>query len=592
MKTVATKTHTFTLSSDSDVFSSTLHVKTLEPGVDLIHLKLTAPQAERPPIFYLRWNHPVHDIHACWNPVSERSKSFKVDYGQGFRSNAATSAPVVSLFNTNGENRLTFAFSDALNTIRYRAGISEEDATFHCSIEMFTEVTAPLDTYEGTLLVDTRNLPYYESLNNVQVWWSGMPEYLPAPVPEAARNPMYSTWYSMHQQITAADIEAQCAIAKTMGMDAVIVDDGWQTGDNNRGYAYCGDWEVYTDKVPNMRAHVDAVHRLGMKFVLWYSVPFVGKFSQVWQRFQNKILTFNERLGAGVLDPRYPDVRDYIIEKYEDAVKEWDLDGFKLDFIDSFYVQEESAALTKDGHDYTSVPAAVDRLLTDTINRLRAIKPDIMIEFRQSYIGPAMRKYGNMFRASDCPYGAISNRVRTLDIRLICGDTAAHADMIMWHEGEPVESAALQMLNILFSVPQVSVLLDRLPSDHYQMLQHWLGFWREHRDVLLDGKLYPLNPELLYPTVRAEANDKTIIVSYHDAMVTLDEVLHVSQIIVVNSKMKEGLYLETKDSLGSVRIEIYDCCGSTVDTRTETLRSGIHPLNIPAAGYAVIKKVE
>ncbi|MEC0226515.1 glycoside hydrolase family 36 protein [Paenibacillus alba] len=592
MKTVATKTHTFTLSSDSDVFSSTLHVKNLEPGVDLIHLKLTAPQAERPPIFYLRWNHPVHDIHACWNPVSERSKSFKVDYGQGFRSNAATSAPVVSLFNTNGENRLTFAFSDALNTIRYRAGISEEDATFHCSIEMFTEVTAPLDTYEGTLLVDTRNLPYYENLNNVQVWWSGMPEYLPAPVPEAARNPMYSTWYSMHQQITAADIEAQCAIAKTMGMDAVIVDDGWQTGDNNRGYAYCGDWEVYTDKVPNMRAHVDAVHRLGMKFVLWYSVPFIGKFSQVWQRFQNKILTFNERLGAGVLDPRYPDVRDYIIEKYEDAVKEWDLDGFKLDFIDSFYVQEESAALTKDGHDYTSVPAAVDRLLTDTINRLRAIKPDIMIEFRQSYIGPAMRKYGNMFRASDCPYGAISNRVRTLDIRLICGDTAAHADMIMWHEGEPVESAALQMLNILFSVPQVSVLLDRLPSDHYHMLKHWLGFWREHRDVLLDGKLYPLNPELLYPTVRAEANGKTIIVSYHDAMVTLDEVLHVSQIIVVNSRMKEGLYLGTKDSLGSVRIEIYDCCGSTVDTRTETLRSGIHPLNIPAAGYAVIKKVE
>ncbi|OPH58325.1 glycoside hydrolase [Paenibacillus ferrarius] len=592
MKTVATKTHTFTLSSDSDLFSSTLHVKNLEPGVDLIHLKLTAPQAERPPIFYLRWIHPVHDIHACWNPISERSKSFKVDYGQGFRSNAATSAPVVSLFNTNGENRLTFAFSDALNTIRYRAGISEEDATFHCSIEMFTEVTAPLDTYEGTLLIDTRNLPYYESLNNVQAWWSGMPEYLPAPVPEAARNPMYSTWYSMHQQITAADIEAQCAIAKTMGMDAVIVDDGWQTGDNNRGYAYCGDWDVYTDKVPDMRAHVDAVHRLGMKFILWYSVPFIGKFSQVWQRFEDKILTFNERLGAGVLDPRYPDVRDYIIEKYEDAVKEWDLDGFKLDFIDSFYVQEESAAITKDGHDHTSVPAAVDRLLTDTINRLRAIKPDIMIEFRQSYIGPAMRKYGNMFRASDCPYGAISNRVRTLDIRLICGDTAAHADMIMWHEGEPVESAALQMLNILFSVPQVSVLLDRLPSDHNQMLQHWLGFWREHRDVLLDGKLSPLNPELLYPTVRAEANDKTIVVSYHDAMVTLDEVLHVSQIIVINSRMKEGLYLETKDSLGSVRIEIYDCCGNTVNTRTETLRSGIHPMNIPATGYAVIKKVD
>ena len=27
-------------------------------------------------------------------------------------------------------------------------------------------------------------------------------------------------------------------------MESIIVDDGWQTDDNNRGYAYCGDWAV------------------------------------------------------------------------------------------------------------------------------------------------------------------------------------------------------------------------------------------------------------------------------------------------------------------------------------------------------------
>ncbi len=37
--------------------------------------------------------------------------------------------------------------------------------------------------------------------------------------------------------------------------------------------------------------------------------------------------------------------------------------------------------------DYISVPAAVDRLLTDIIAWLRQIKPDVMIEFRQSYVG-------------------------------------------------------------------------------------------------------------------------------------------------------------------------------------------------------------
>ena len=48
---------------------------------------------------------------------------------------------------------------------------------------------------------------------------------------------------------------------------------------------------------------------------------------------------------------------------------------------------------------------------------LRRVKPDVMIEFRQPYIGPLMRKYGNMFRAGDAPNAAVDNRVRTVDRR-------------------------------------------------------------------------------------------------------------------------------------------------------------------------------
>src|SRR4029453_3190876 len=114
----------------------------------------------------------------------------------------------------------------------------EESAVFECSVQLFKEPAAPLDLYEATLLVDTRDIPYYESLRDVQRWWSEMPAFAPAIVPEAAKRPMYSTWYSMHQNVTAESVEAECKIARTLGMDAVIVDDGWQTEDNHRGYAY------------------------------------------------------------------------------------------------------------------------------------------------------------------------------------------------------------------------------------------------------------------------------------------------------------------------------------------------------------------
>lgn len=120
-------------------------------------------------------------------------------------------------------------------------------------MELFTETTPPLSSYEACLLVDTRGVAYYESLRDVQSWYAQMPEYRPAYVPPAALSPMYSTWYSMHQNVTADAIEMQCRQAKELGMEAVIVDDGWQTSDNRRGYAYTGDWEVCLEKFADMK---------------------------------------------------------------------------------------------------------------------------------------------------------------------------------------------------------------------------------------------------------------------------------------------------------------------------------------------------
>ena len=148
------------------------------------------------------------------------------------------------------------------------------------------------------------------------------------------------------------------------------------------------------------------------------------------------------------------------------------------------------------------------------MNRLRAIKPEIMIEFRQRYTGPAMRKYGNMFRAADCPYDAVSNRIRTIDVRLLAGNTAVHADMLMWHRDESVEVAALQFLNILFAVPQISVRLEVVPESHRAMLRFYLGFWREYRDVLLDGTLRAEHPELNYPVVSARSGSRSVVAVY------------------------------------------------------------------------------
>lgn len=124
----------------------------------------------------------------------------------------------------------------------------------------------------------------------------------------AARNPMYSSWYVFHRKIQAKVLEEECIRAKALGMDTVIVDDGWQTADSGGRYGHTGDWEPCSEKIPDMRAHVRRVHETGM------------------------------------------------------------------------------------------------------------------IEFRQSYIGPGMRRFGNMFRVSDCASDIATNRAGIVDLRILSGN--------------------------------------------------------------------------------------------------------------------------------------------------------------------------
>jgi alpha-galactosidase len=193
-----------------------------------------------------------------------------------------------------------------------------------------------------------------------------------------------------------------------------------------------------------------------------------------------------------------------------------------------------------------------------------------------------------MFRAGDCPYEFVTNRVRTLDIRLLCGSTAVHSDMLMWHKDETPEVVALQFINILFSVPQISILLDQLPASHLAVVRFWLSFWREHRDVLLDGKLMPLHPESSYPVVLASTPSKQIITAYLDTVLQpIGEVP--PHLLIVNGTLAQRLILELPASIDERSIDIFDCQGNLVRSETLHLTAGIHRLAIPPAGVISLR---
>ena len=582
----------FEISVDGDLkgFALGFDVRRLEEGLEVVALKLTASTAAPPPRFTLKWSLPSQDIAGQWATGRQLNKTLRPDWSGGRlqASMFAREAPVSCLYGSDDRNVLTFAVSDALDTVLVGSGIREEDGRIYNEVTFFSEPHPSLSAWSAELRLDRRTVPYGTALRGVSDWWAAQPGYAPASVPEPARLPVYSTWYNYHQSVDAAVLLKEVAIAKKLGFDTIIVDDGWQTLDTGRGYAFTGDWEP--ERISDMKGFVDGCHALGVKVILWYAVPFVGKNAKVAARFKDKSLRYEDRLGAYVVDPRYPEVRAYLASVYRRAIRDWGIDGFKLDFIERLVADDKTVLDATGGRDFASVNEAADRMMTDVLAELRQVKPDVMIEFRQPYIGPLIRKYGNMFRASDCPNSYLANRVKTVDLRLLTGDTAVHADMIMWHPAEPVERAAFQLLNVMFSVPQVSVRLQEIPKDHFEMVRFYTDYWRRNRAVLLDGSFEALSPNANYPLVRASREGKQIVGLYEDVVVGLDG-RAAETIDVLNAKSSKRVVLDSARDLGRYHYTVRDSQGRSVDAGEVALAAGVRAFTVPVSGLLRLERV-
>jgi alpha-galactosidase len=562
------------LVGDPAPFAAEVVEETLADGAVLVRLTLVATRAAVPPPIALEWRWPMWDAVCLWSTASGRDKGVHAA-GWGplrVRARATSEAPLVCAVSGAGENRMAIACGEVLRLVDIEAGVIEETAEIACRVALFGEPRAAADRFEVAVRIDRRAVRYEEALAAAAAWWAALPGCAPTPVPAAAREPMLSTWYSFHQELDPAAVEAECRLARDFGMRAVILDDGWQTLDTSRGYAFAGDWEP--ERIPDLRAHVDRIHAAGLKVMLWFSVPFVGVKSRAYRRFRDRLLHhMSDEWGAAVLDPRHDDVREYLIGTWERAMVDWDLDGLKLDFVDRFAMQADSPA----GGDLME---AVDRLLRDAMDRLRRVRPDALLEFRQPYIGPLMRRYGNMFRARDCPADLVKNKISVLDVRMLAGDTAVHSDMLMWHPDEPVESAALQLLAVLFAVPQISVRLGRLSTAHSAMLRHWLAVWRDNRDVLLTGELRAMSPELAYPAAWARRGAEMVAAVYADVVLPVPPV---RRALVANATRGDRVTLAFEETTAG-RLRVRDTMGHIVTDEARNFAAGVQRISVPPAG--------
>ena len=270
-----------------------------EEGLIIYEFKMTSPEDLYPEPITLQWKIPALNVKGVWKPTSDFSKRIQADWElDNMESRISIDAPVMSLFGHDDNNILTFACSNAIDKLEMNARLREEDNCFYCHITFFSECAYPMSSFKTLLYLDARNLHFSEALKDVSKWWESFPDLKPAHVPAVAKLPLYSTWYQFHQNLDLDILTRECQIAAGLGYKVLIIDDGWQTNDNNRGYDFTGDWQP--DRIPEMAAYIAKIHKIGMKVALWYSVPFCGKKSKAYKQFKGKFLTENHRWAPSV----------------------------------------------------------------------------------------------------------------------------------------------------------------------------------------------------------------------------------------------------------------------------------------------------
>lgn len=573
----------FTMKLDSAI-EAPVSLVNLNESNGLAHylFNYQSPDAEIPEPVTVRWRIPANQVKGVWRNTVDFNKRIQADWElEDQRSRISIDSPVLSLFDHQDNNVLTFACSNAINLITLGAKYREEDDHFYCHMTFFSECKYPISNFEVQIRIDQRQELLTNVLGEVSQWWEGF-DMKPMPVPEIARKPLYSTWYQFHQQLDTLTLIAECKLARDLGYEAIIIDDGWQTKDSNRGYDFTGDWEP--ERISDMAGLVRDIQHVGVKVGLWFSVPFCGVNSKAYQKFKGKFLTENHR-WAPVFDPRYPEVREHLVNIYRHAVSAWGLDGLKLDFIDDFQAYPETSFEDDPRRDHVSINDAVNTLLTEVRSAVTAIQPDIFIEFRQRYIGPAIRKFGNMLRAFDCPGDATMNRVRIADIRQLAGNTAVHSDMITWNFECSVEEASLHMLGTLFGVPQLSVLLAEVPKDHLEMISFYTQYWIRRSDVFIKGTFRSIRPLSNYPILQCQMAGIFIIGVYEDFVVSLER--EFEELDVLNAKMTDKVIIDAVNDFGYYQYAILDCTGKYLSSGVTEIKEGCNSWVVPAGGMII-----
>ena len=456
------------------VFYQDKPVSQLEHTGDYSRLKIAIPGHSG--LMKIRFSVPILDIHGYWHPEL-RTPTSKIHWTIESKSAGQRNFPYLAFLNSRQINRCSIGLTDIIDDAHFYAKMNQEK----CTYELTITVALHPESIDFEMILDERAIPWTEALSD---WRKQLALPLPE-FPEGAWKPVFCTWYAVHAAVTQDWVEKNAAVAAKLGFGTLIIDDGWCFDVVKRvcpetissWYEWIGDWNLSTKKFPDFENHRKRVQAMGMKYMLWVAPFLVGEKSRFRKEYPDCFKPeYHE--GCYTIDSRKTEGAAAQLEKMKHVIRDYGLDGLKVDFIDYIYPNiEESEGRT------------VMKFVRDLAKGIREVKKDALIEFRQCYATPGMMAYGTQFRAGDVPFDFIDNFQRISQIRISMGDRIpVHADPVYWHPQESPMNISRHMIASLGGVPMLSMDMLTLSETEKRIIGRWLKFYADHLATFRDGK--------------------------------------------------------------------------------------------------------
>ncbi len=198
---------------------------------------------------------------------------------------------------------------------------------------------------------------------------------------KADRPIVINNWEAMMFNFNRQKIVALADKAKKLGVEMLVLDDGW-FGARNNDRAGLGDWVVNTKKLPGgLKSLSNAINRRGMKFGLWFEPECVNQDSDLYRAHPDWAIAVPSRtpsLGRNqmVLDLTRKEVREYIINSVHSILSSANIEYVKWDYnrhISDMF----SSSLSNQGEFYHKYTLGLYEILDKIFHQLH---PSILFE--------------------------------------------------------------------------------------------------------------------------------------------------------------------------------------------------------------------